>query len=363
MSELKHTPIFAGYSEFGGKTIDFGGWELPVQFSGIKEEHQAVREAAGLFDVSHMGEITVRGNDALPFLQKLLSNDLSKMSDNQAQYNIMCYEDGGCVDDLIVYRHSETNYLLVVNASNTEKDYQWLASHADAFDVTVKNVSDEYGQIAIQGPHAVTIVQRYADRPIDDMKPFYFDGNVMIEGHQVIVSRTGYTGEDGFEIYMNSEAALELWQFFARLDDVKPIGLGARDTLRFEAALSLYGQEISETISPLEAGLGFAVKLDKEPQFIGQQALIDQKATGKMRRIIGLELVDKGVPRHGYPVLKDGVEVGVVTTGTQSPTLGKSIALALVNHDVFKEETFEIQVRKRLLNAVKVPKTFYKRSR
>lgn len=363
MSELKRTPIFPGYAAFNGKTIDFGGWELPVQFSSIKEEHQAVREAAGLFDVSHMGEITVVGQEAVAYLQHLLTNDISKIKDQQAQYNIMCYPTGGCVDDLIVYRRSETSYLLVVNAANCEKDFEWMKDQIANYDVTLTNVSEAYGQIAVQGPNARAIVQQFTETDILAIPPFYFKEAVIIAGHSVMVSRTGYTGEDGFEIYMASEAALEIWQLFAELDTVLPIGLGARDTLRFEAALSLYGQEITADISPLEAGLGFAVKLDKTADFIGKAALIAQKESGKMRRIIGLELIDKGVARHGYPVLKEGVEVGVVTTGTQSPTLGTSIALALVNHDVVNESTFDIQVRKRVLQAKKVPKTFYKRSR
>ena len=364
MGELKRTPLFDSYSQYGGKTIDFGGWELPVQFSSIKDEHEAVRTKAGLFDVSHMGEILVSGPNSLEFLQNLLTNDISKIKDGQAQYTAMCYPDGGTVDDLLTYRNAEDDYMLVVNASNIEKDFEWMQKHSIE-GVTLENVSDQYGLLALQGPLAETVLQRLTETDLSEIKPFRFQKDVSVAGHSVILSRTGYTGENGFEIYASPEAAIALWEEIlkeGKEDGVIPVGLGARDTLRFEACLALYGQELSKDISPLEAGINFVVKLAKE-DFIGKDALAAQKENGVPRKLVGIEMIDKGIPRTGYPVYLDGEKIGEVTTGTQSPTLKKNIGLALVaaeHAEIGKE--FEVEIRSKRLKAITVETPFYKRS-
>ncbi|KGR81591.1 glycine cleavage system aminomethyltransferase GcvT [Lysinibacillus odysseyi] len=362
MSDLKRTPLFDSYSKYGGKTIDFGGWELPVQFSSIKEEHEAVRNRAGLFDVSHMGEIFVEGPDASAYLQKLLSNDISKIQIGSAQYNAMCYETGGVVDDLLVYCLDDNRYLLCVNAANIEKDYEWMLSQKSG-DVDIINKSDEYAQIALQGPLAEEILQTLTSEKLNDIKYFKFKDNVDIAGHNVLVSRSGYTGEDGFEIYGQPEAIIDLWDKILEAGKEKgavPAGLGARDTLRFEACLPLYGQELSKDITPLEAGIGFAVKLTTD--FIGREALAVQKEEGLKRKLAGVEMIGKGIPRHGYKVFKDGREIGEVTTGTQSPMTKRNIGLALLETSkaVIGTEV-EIEIRGKLIPAVVVETPFYKR--
>ncbi|WP_075618070.1 glycine cleavage system aminomethyltransferase GcvT [Paenisporosarcina indica] len=367
MSEnLKRTPLFDSYKTYGGKTIDFGGWELPVQFSSIKEEHEAVRTKAGMFDVSHMGEIIVRGEDSLPYLQKLLTNDVSKLQDGQAQYNAMCYTDGGTVDDLLVYKIADHDYLLVVNASNIEKDFDWMQKNSINH-VTIHNVSDSYGQLALQGPLAEKVLQRLTKEDLSEIGFFKFKSNVKIGDYDALVSRTGYTGEDGFEIYGDPAEIVALWDLIleeGKEDGVLPCGLGARDTLRFEACLALYGQELSKDISPLEAGIGFAVKLKKENDFIGQKALVEQKESGIPRKIVGLEMIDKGIPRHGYAIYKDDQKIGEVTTGTQSPTLKKNIGLGLIDSQFNELGTeVEVEIRGKRLKAVTVATPFYKRQK
>ncbi|MFP7202410.1 glycine cleavage system aminomethyltransferase GcvT [Lysinibacillus halotolerans] len=365
-NELKRTPLFHEYAKYGGKTIDFGGWELPVQFSSIKEEHDAVRNRAGLFDVSHMGEILVEGKDALKFLQNLLTNDISKIAIGGAQYNAMCYETGGVVDDLLVYRLEENRYLLCVNAANIEKDFEWMQQHVLG-DVTVINQSDDYAQIALQGPLAEEVLQTLTEVDLKEIKYFKFQQDVNISGNLVLVSRTGYTGEDGFEIYGEPTAVINLWNAILEAGKEKgvvPAGLGARDTLRFEACLPLYGQELSKDISPLEAGIGFAVKLQKESDFIGKEALAAQKENGLSRKIIGIEMMDKGIPRHGYKVFKDGEEIGEVTTGTQSPLTKRNIGLVLIDSKFAQLDTeLEIEIRNKRLQAKTVATPFYKRSK
>ncbi|RNF41064.1 glycine cleavage system aminomethyltransferase GcvT [Planococcus salinus] len=366
MGELKRTPLFESYAKYGGKTIDFGGWQLPVQFSSIKQEHEAVRTRAGLFDVSHMGEISVTGTDSEAYLQQLVTNDVSKVKAGQAQYTAMCYEDGGTVDDLLVYKISDHHFLLVVNASNIDKDFEWMKKSVSG-NVEIDNLSDQYGLLALQGPLAEPVLQRLTDTDLSAIKPFRFQQEVDIAGHSALVSRTGYTGEDGFEIYAGPEDTVALWEKIlaeGEQEGVVPAGLGARDTLRFEAGLALYGQELSKDISPLEAGIGFVVKLKKETEFIGQQALAAQKENGVPRKLIGIEMIDKGIPRHGYPVYANGEKIGEVTTGTQSPTLKKNIGLALVSseHAVMGTE-FEVEIRNKRLKAVTVETPFYKRSK
>lgn len=365
MTELKKTPLYPLYKEYGAKTIDFGGWDMPVQFSGIKEEHEAVRRNAGIFDVSHMGEIMVKGKGSLDFLQKMMTNDFSKLKVGGAMYTALCYESGGVVDDLLVYKLDEEEYFLVVNASNTEKDFDWLKEHATD-DVSVENVSDQYALIAIQGPKAQSILQKLSkDTDLDDIRFFKFVPDVELDGARALVSRTGYTGEDGFEIYCFADDAVKLWEDLLEKGEeegIKPCGLGARDTLRFEAALPLYGQELSPEITPLEAGLGFAVKLNKEADFIGKEALKKQNEQGVERKIVGIEMIDRGIPRTGYRVYSGDKEIGYVTSGTQSPTLKKNIGLVLISSDYDKEEiVVDIEVRKKRLKAKIIQTPFYKR--
>ncbi|GGP12769.1 glycine cleavage system aminomethyltransferase GcvT [Oceanobacillus neutriphilus] len=367
MSELKRTPIFPAYEKVA-KTIDFGGWDLPVQFSSIKEEHEAVRTKAGLFDVSHMGEILVSGPESTHFLQTALSNDITKLVPNKAQYTIMCYEDGGTVDDLIVYMLAENEYLLVVNAANTEKDFEWLLKQNNSNSkVTLENISENYAQLALQGPKAEQILQKVVKEPLNDISFFRFKKGVVIEGitGEALISRTGYTGEDGFEIYLDSQNGKALWSLLlekGKEEGIEPIGLGARDTLRFEAGLALYGQELAPDISPLEAGLGFAVKLNKEAEFTGKEALKKQADTGLKRKLAGIEMVDKGIPRHGYAVYHGDTEIGFITSGTQSPTLNKNLGQALIQSEFAEIGTeLEVQVRKRRLKAKVVKTPFYRR--
>ncbi|MDQ0413683.1 glycine cleavage system aminomethyltransferase GcvT [Mesobacillus stamsii] len=367
MSELKRTPLFEVYQEYGGKTVDFGGWELPVQFSSIKEEHEAVRTKAGLFDVSHMGEIAVGGPDSLDFLQKLMTNDVSKLKNGGAQYTAMCYENGGTVDDLLVYKIEADDYLLVVNASNIEKDFDWMQKQLEG-NVEMENLSDRMAQLAIQGPKAEEILQKLSGEfDLGTIGFFKFKQEVDLNGKKALVSRTGYTGEDGFEIYCDSKDAVRLWKEIleaGKEEGILPCGLGARDTLRFEANLPLYGQELSPVISPLEAGIGFAVKLNKEADFIGKEVLKQQKEKGLTKKLIGIEMIDRGIPRHGYPVYKGEVRVGEVTTGTQSPTLKKNIGLALLDtRETELGNEVEVEIRGKRLKAAVSATPFYKRAK
>jgi aminomethyltransferase len=367
MTELKRTPLFEVYKEYGGKTVDFGVWELPVQFSSIKEEHEAVRTKAGLFDVSHMGEIEVKGPDSLDYLQKMMTNDVSKLKNGGAQYTAMCYETGGTVDDLLIYKLEDEHYLLVVNASNIEKDFDWMQDHLEG-NVTIENLSEGMAQLALQGPLAEGVLQKLSkDHDLSSIGFFKFSEEVDLNGKKALVSRTGYTGEDGFEIYCESKDAVSLWNEIleaGKEEGVIPCGLGARDTLRFEANLALYGQELSSEISPLEAGIGFAVKLNKEADFIGKEALKQQKENGLPRKLVGIEMIDRGIPRHGYPVFKGDTQIGEVTTGTQSPTLKKNIGLALIDaKEIEIGNEVEVEIRGKRLKAAVSATPFYKRDK
>ncbi len=367
MSNLKRTPLYEVYSENGAKTIDFGGWDLPVQFSGIIQEHEAVRTKVGLFDVSHMGEFKVKGSESLIFLQKMMTNDVSKLQDGGAQYTAMCYENGGTVDDLIIYKQAENDYLLVVNAANIDKDFEWLKSHL-VEDLELVNVSSDIAQLALQGPLAEKVLQELTkDLDLSEMRSFTFKNDVDVNGVKALVSRTGYTGEDGFEIYCRSEDAQSLWRKLLEVGQeagIQPIGLGARDTLRFEAKLPLYGQELSADITPIEAGIGFAVKTDKSVDFIGKAVLAEQKANGAPRKLVGLEMIDRGIPRHGYKVYSGDQLIGEVTTGTQSPTLKKNVGLALLEKEFTEVGTeVEVEIRSKRIKAVVTKTPFYKRPR
>ncbi|RUS45582.1 glycine cleavage system aminomethyltransferase GcvT [Cohnella sp. AR92] len=365
MTELKRTPLYPLYAELPGvRCIDFGGWELPVQFSGIQKEHDAVRRQAGLFDVSHMGEFLVTGKFAENFLQQVTTNDVAKLADGQAQYTLMCYPDGGVVDDLLVYRISADHYMVVVNASNIDKDFDWMQQHLSG-DVSLENVSDSYALLALQGPEAAAILKAAgAESDVLELPSFHFKKDTVLAGVPSIISRTGYTGEDGFEIYVASEQAGAVWNALLAAGEpfgLIPAGLGARDTLRFEARLPLYGQELSSTISPLEAGVGFFVKLGKE-DFIGKEALVKQKEEGLTRKLVGIEMIDRGIPRSHYPVYAGAVQIGEVTTGTQSPTLKRNLGLALLQSDYSALGTeVEVEIRGKRLKAEVIKSPFYRR--
>lgn len=360
---MKQTPLFAEHEKQGGKIIDFGGWALPVQYGGILGEHESVRTAAGLFDVSHMGEIDVSGEGAVAFLQNLVTGNVEKLADSQVLYTLMCNEDGGVVDDLLVYRYSTSHYLLVVNASNTDKDFDWITKHVFG-DVEAVNISSRVAQLAIQGPKAEQILQRLTAAPLSDIGFYRFVPETLVAGARALVSRTGYTGEDGFEIYTDASDAVRVWNALldvGRADSLVPVGLGARDTLRFESALPLYGHELGDTISPLEANLGFFVKFDKG-DFIGRAALLSQKESGIPRELIGLEMIDRGIARNGCEVMANGAVIGFVTTGSFSPTLKKNIALALVTRGIIKEgDELRVIVRDKPLTAKRVTLPFYKK--
>ena len=365
LDNLKKTPLYEIYPKYNAKIIDFAGWAMPVQFESIISEHETVRNAAGLFDVSHMGEIIVKGKDAFPFLQNLLTNDLSKLNDNQVLYTLMCNHNGGVIDDLLVYKYSNNYYLLVVNAANIEKDYKWMLDNAGIYKVEIENVSDKIAELAIQGPKAEEILQKLTDEDLSQIKFFYFKDKVKIAGVECLVSRTGYTGEDGFEIYMPNEHAVTLWEKILEAGKdygLKPAGLGARDTLRFEAGLPLYGNELGGDITPLEAGLGFFVKFDKG-NFIGKDALLKHKEQGLKRKLVGFEMIDNGIPRHGYEVQADNQKIGYVTTGYFSPTLKKNIGLALIDSKYAQiGNQIEVIIRNKPLKAVIVDKNFYKKN-
>lgn len=361
---MKRTPLYDKHVEHNGKIIDFGGWELPVEYSGILSEHEAVRTKAGLFDVSHMGEILITGKDSEAYIQNIMTNDISIMENNQIFYSFMCYPDGGVVDDLLIYKYNNEKYFLVVNASNTEKDYEWMISQQKG-DVKIENVSQNYAEVALQGPLAQDILQKLTSKDLNEIKFFYFTDNVNINGVNAIISRNGYTGEDGFEIYVATDDAAKIWDMLLEVGKPQgliPAGLGARDTLRFEVCLPLYGQEISESITPLEAGFGFFVKMKKD-SFIGKDALSIQKANGLKRKLAGFEMIDRGIARSHYEVFADGKKIGFVTTGSYSPTLKKNIGLALINAEYAVEgNEIEISIRNKNLKAKIIKKPFYNKN-
>jgi aminomethyltransferase len=358
---VKKTPIYEKHCEMGGRIIDFGGWALPVEFTGVIDEHEQVRTAAGLFDVSHMGEIIVKGPDATQFISNLITNNITGAEDYQTIYSPMCYSNGGVVDDLLVYKYSNQYYLLVVNAANIDKDFEWMKENL-IDQVEIENVSEIYAEIAIQGPKSEEILQELTMTSLEEIKFFHFKPHVMIDGREAIVSRTGYTGEDGFEIYIKSEDAAALWEKILKVGRDKgliPVGLGARDTLRFEAALPLYGHELSKDISPIEAGLGRFVKLEKD-SFIGREALIKQKEEGVKRKLVGFEMIERGIPRNEYDVQIQGRNIGYVTTGSFSPSLKKNIGLALIEADYALEGTeLDIVIRGKTIKAKIVKLPFY----
>jgi aminomethyltransferase len=358
---LKKTPLNQTEKDLGGRMVDFGGWELPVQYSGIIEEHEAVRTKVGVFDVSHMGEVIVSGAQALELLQKSTCNDVSKLEDGRAQYNGLLYPSGGFVDDILIYRMAADDYFVVVNASNTDKDYEWLRDAAKGMDVDVRNVSADYAQLAIQGPEAERVLQGMTDVNLAGIKYYRFDQGT-VDGAKAIVSRTGYTGEDGFEIYVAPGDAPRLMRKLVE-NGVKPCGLGARDTLRLEAKMALYGNDIDDTTTPLQADLAWIVKLEKG-DFTGRGVLQREKEEGPPRKLVGFEMVDKAIARHGFPVVDGSKEIGVVTSGTHSPTLKKAIGLAYLPLDKSAQgNEFTVLVRGKEARARVVPTPFYKRAK
>lgn len=336
----------------------FGGFDMPIQYTTIIEEHNAVRQNVGVFDVSHMGEVRVTGKEAYDFVSHIFVNDVTGAPDGQIFYGMMCYENGGTVDDLLVYKVNDEEYFLVINAANIAKDYARIEKHAAKFDVKVENQSDYYGEVAVQGPKAEETLMRILSLPLDEI-PFYNFKTFHIDGEDVIISRTGYTGEDGFEVYGSHAFTQRLWDKLMEVG-VTPCGLGCRDTLRFEVGLPLYGDELADDITPLEASLSMFVKFDKPTDFIGREALAKQKAEGVTRRIIGIELEGKAIPRHGYPVEADGKVIGEITTGYNSISTGKSVAMAMVEKPYAKLGTpVEVRIRKKTFPGVVVKKRFY----
>ncbi|HHT66240.1 MAG: glycine cleavage system aminomethyltransferase GcvT [Caldicoprobacterales bacterium] len=362
MEHLLKTPLYPIYEEYGAKVVDFAGWALPIQYEGIVQEHHAVRNTAGLFDVSHMGELEITGPDAIRFLDRLLTNKISSLKDGQVQYSVMVDERGGILDDVLVYRFQEHRYWVIANAANRVKDFEWMQKHAEGYHVEINDLSFKVAQFALQGPKASDILKAAGGNAAEPMRFFQFAETLQINGINCLVSRTGYTGEDGFELYFNPEHAITLWRLLletGRDYGLKPAGLGCRDTLRFEACLPLYGHELDENITPFEAGLDWVVKLNK-PDFIGREALFIQKENGVPRKLIGFELQERGIPRSGYEVHKNGNQIGYVTTGYYSPTLKKNIGLALID-TVYSNQGEDIQViiRGKAVKAIIVDTPFY----
>ena len=358
--ELQTTCLHDRHVKLGALMSPFGGFDMPIQYAGITEEHNAVRQHVGVFDVSHMGEVRVKGPDAYKYVSHIFVNDVTGAPDGHIFYGMMCYENGGVVDDLLVYKVNDNEYFLVINASNIDKDVAWIMKNAEGFDVEITDESPIYGEVAVQGPEAEETVEKVLGIPVKDI-PFYNFKTFPIDGEEVIVSRTGYTGEDGFEIYGSHDYIRRVWD---KLMDagVQPCGLGCRDTLRFEVGLPLYGDELADDITPLEASLSMFVKLDK-PEFIGKEALAAQKAEGVKRRIVGIELEGNAIPRHGYPVEVNGEKVGEITTGYRSISTGKSVAMAMIDKPYDKMGTeVEVRIRKKTFPAKVVKKRFYEKN-
>lgn len=369
MENLKKTPLNQIHKSLGAKMVEFGGWEMPVQYpAGTIEEHLRTRNFAGLFDVSHMGEFWIEGEDAAQFVNYLTTNDVNKISDFQAQYSVLTNDRGGAVDDLLVYRFNSKKFLLVVNAATTEKDWQWINSHKSSFDVSITNASQNFCQIAIQGPKAEEILQKLTENELSQIKYYHFvEGKV--DGFSAIISRTGYTGEDGFEIYAEAEKAETIWKKlldagnYGMEQGILPCGLAARNTLRLEAAMSLYGHELSDSITPLEANLSWICKFDKG-DFIGRKALLEQKEKGLTRKIVGFEMTEKAIARDGYDVYVEDRKVGYVTSGSPAPFLKKNIGLAFLPIEFTKlGQEIKIDVRGKRFTAIVVKTPFYKRTK
>ena len=349
----KKTCLYDKHVALGALMSPFGGFVMPIQYSNIVDEHQAVRQQCGVFDVSHMGEVLISGPDAERYVNHLFTNDVRQMPVGKILYGMMCYEHGGVVDDLLVYKLADHRFFLVINAANIDKDWNWIQQQAAGYEVTLGHQSDRYGELAIQGPKAEEVMENVLGIPCQELSFYTFK-----QLDEVIVSRTGYTGEDGFEVYASPQYINDCWDKLMAAG-VKPCGLGCRDTLRFEVGLPLYGDELSADITPVMAGLGVFVKLDK-PEFIGREALARQKAEGPQKKLVGIELQDKAIPRHGYTVLKDGTPIGEVTTGYHTISTDKSVCMALVDAAYAALGTeVEIQIRKKTFPGVVCKKRFY----
>ncbi|MGB3510287.1 MAG: glycine cleavage system aminomethyltransferase GcvT [Microcoleaceae cyanobacterium] len=363
---LSRTPLYDLTAELNGRMVEFSGWEMPVQYTSISTEHEAVRTKAGMFDISHMGKFIAQGHDLIEKIQLLVPSDLSRLQPGQAQYTVLLNSHAGIIDDFIFYRQSndpvtdEQRCVMIVNAATKSQDRAWIEAHLDASGVNFQDISQEKVLIAVQGPEAESCLQQFVKENLASIG-FFGHSNITVLEQPGFIARTGYTGEDGFEIMVDPSVGVELWR--SLLDaGVSPCGLGARDTLRLEAAMALYGQDIDTETTPLEAGLSWLVHLGKQAEFIGRQVLEKQKAEGVSKRLVGLEMLDRGIARHGYPVLSDGKVVGEVTSGTKSPTLGKAIALAYVPKSLAKVgQKLEVEIRGKNYAVIVVKRPFYKR--
>ncbi len=364
-TSLKRTPLYERHLALGARLVEFSGWEMPVQYSSILDEHRAVRTRAGLFDVSHMGEFKIEGPDSLAFLQYLVPNDVSHLAIHQALYTQLCLPNGGTIDDLIIYYLAENHYMMVVNAGNIDKDFAWVEQQAKIFDVQVFNQSDTTALLALQGPEAQAILQPLADVDLSTIRYYHCEPGV-VDGINCIISRTGYTGEDGFELYCAPVDVVTLWNDLLAAGKERgllPAGLGARDTLRIEAGYCLYGHELDEQTNPLEAGLGWTVKLNKG-EFIGRDALLKVKEEGPKRKLIGIEMIERGISRAGYTIYENDQQIGSLTSGAPGPALNKNIGIGYVeaSHAVVGN-TVQIDIRGKRTAAQIVALPFYKRKK
>ena len=361
MDELIKTCLYDKHIALGAKMSPFGGFDMPIEYTSIIEEHNAVRHAAGILDVSHMGEVLITGVDAEKYVNHIFTNDVREIEPGQILYGMMLYPSGGVVDDLLVYKKSSTEYFLVINASNIAKDYAWIVENSNGFDVTLENQSDQFGEVAVQGPKAEEMIEKHLSFKVSDLG-FYTFKELTYHGQTILVSRTGYTGEDGFEIYAAPEIINEVWDILVGSKEVAPCGLGCRDTLRFEVALPLYGHELSDEITPIESGLSMFVKLNK-PEFIGKEAMQRQKEQGVMQKVVGIELHDKAIPRSGYDVEVEGVKVGYVTTGYNSISTGRSVCMALIDSQYATlGAEVDIRIRKKVFKGTVCKKRFYQKN-
>ncbi len=361
MEEIAKTCLHDKHLALGAKMSPFAGFDMPIEYTSIKDEHNAVRHAAGIFDVSHMGEVSIKGKDAEKYVNYIFTNDVEAIRPGQILYGMMLYPTGGVVDDLLVYKKSSTDYFLVINASNIDKDYAWIVENSKDFDVQLENLSAGFGEVAVQGPLAEAMIEKHLGVKVSDLG-FYTFKETDYKGQPTLVSRTGYTGEDGFEVYAAPEVIRTVWDALVGSGEVAPCGLGCRDTLRFEVALPLYGHELSQEITPVEAGLSMFVKLDK-PRFIGREAIARQKEQGVTQKVVGIELQDKAIPRNGYDVEVGGVKIGYVTTGYNSISTGKSVCMALIDSQYAALGTeVDIRIRKKTFKGVVCKKRFYQKN-
>ena len=361
---MKKTQLYDTHLTCNAKMVSFHGYEMPLQYDSIINEHHYVRKKAGLFDISHMGRFEVSGDGAFPFIQQIITNDAGRLADKQVLYTPVCNEQGGIIDDILVYKWHEKHFMLVVNCSNAEKDLSWLQKQAANYQpLEIRDLTDRVSLIALQGPQSTHMLEVALKTKFDSIKRFYFDDYVW-DGTRITISRTGYTGEDGFEIFVDSEQVVKLWNLLIgknKQDGLRPIGLGARDTLRLEACLLLYGNDMDETITPLETTIGWTVKFNKG-NFIGKESLLNQKTRGIDRKLVGFEMIDRGIPRHVYPVLKGNEMIGKVTSGSFSPSTNKNIGLCLIQSQYAKiGEELQIQIRDNTYKACIVKTPFYNR--